>query len=189
MKLDKVIVKKNPNGDTRTATGVPTYELFYDANRDHISDVERMMSSLSSKIFEVGLRHDWTKTDDKLEPMFYKELCKTIKGEMDFEKGEWYPLHCLTERHHLDQVVPKDVNLIDVLEMISDCVCAGMARSGEVRYPHISDEILRTAFDNTVEMCKEAVILIDDKHGPADRNDILAKRFGVPMEIINKEES
>ena len=55
------------------------------------------------------------------------------------------------------------MNLIDVLEMICDCVCAGMARSGEVRDLEISEDILLKAVKNTVEMCKEAVVLEDEE--------------------------
>jgi hypothetical protein len=49
------------------------------------------------------------------------------------------------------------VNLIDVLEMICDCVCAGMARSGNVYPVNISSEILQKAVKNTVEMCIKSV--------------------------------
>lgn len=53
--------------------------------------------------------------------------------------------------------VPADVNLIDVLDMICDCVMAGMARSGSVYPLEIDDTVLRRAFDNTVELLKANV--------------------------------
>ena len=61
------------------------------------------------------------------------------------------------ERHHLFSRCPDDVNLIDVLEMIVDCTCAGLARSGEVRPMEINDDILHKAIDNTVELIKSVV--------------------------------
>ncbi|WP_107571899.1 hypothetical protein [Clostridioides difficile] len=52
---------------------------------------------------------------------------------------------------------PEDVNLIDILEMITDCVCAGMARSGDVRPIEIDDDILNKALVNTTEMIKNMI--------------------------------
>lgn len=102
---------------------------------------------------KTGKVHDFTKRKEPEKSLFYRELCATIEGNMDsFIDGKWYPMHCCTERHHLNEHCPEDVNLIDVLEMICDCVCAGMARSGSVRPVSISDDVLRKAFDNTVQM-------------------------------------
>ena len=83
----------------------------------------------------------------------------------NFTDGEWYPIHCKTERHHLNEHCPEDVNLIDVLEMICDCVCAGMARSGGVYPISISDDVLRKAFANTVQMCINSVEMEGEEHG------------------------
>ena len=57
-----------------------------------------------------------------------------------------------TERHHLLKNVPDDVDLLDVLEQICDCVSAGMARSGKVFDVEIPSEILEKAVKNTVKM-------------------------------------
>ena len=152
--MDKVKIKKNVLGDTRTATRVPTFYEMVDSNKDHIDDVAKMMSEIALDIKSVGVNHDKTKVEDPYKSMFYRELCATIEGKMDnFTDGEWYPMHCKTERHHLNEYCPKDVNLIDVLEMICDCVCAGMARTGSIYSVSISDDVLRKAFDNTVQMC------------------------------------
>jgi hypothetical protein len=53
--------------------------------------------------------------------------------------------------------VPSDVNLIDVLDMIADCVMAGMARSGSVYPLKINPEVLARAFENTVELLKSEI--------------------------------
>ena len=53
-----------------------------------------------------------------------------------FKQTTWWDNHRKINRHHLlqDDGVPADVNLVDVLDMIVDCVMAGMARTGSV-YP------------------------------------------------------
>jgi len=156
--MNKVKIKRNVLGDTRTATRVPTFYEFVDSNESHMDDVLNMMYELATDIRKAGKDHDFTKREDPEKSLFYRELCATIEGNMDsFIDGKWYSMHCCTERHHLNEHCPEDVNLIDVLEMICDCVCAGMARSGNVRPVSISDDILRKAFDNTVHMCINSV--------------------------------
>ena len=156
--MDKVKIKRNVLGDTRTATRVPTFYEMVDSNRSHVEDVSKMMDRIAEMIRLTGLNHDFTKRDDPEKSLFYRELCATIEDKIDsFIDGEWYPMHCKTERHHLNEYCPDDVNLIDVLEMVCDCVCAGMARSGSVRPVSLSDDVLRKAFDNTVQMCINSV--------------------------------
>ena len=160
--MDKVKIKRNVLGDTRTATRVPTFYEMVDSNREHVNDVAGMMTNIATDIRSAGANHDKTKAEDPYKSMFYRELCATIEGKMDnFTDGEWYPMHCKTERHHLNEHCPEDVNLIDVLEMICDCVCAGMARTGSVYPISISDDVLRKAFDNTVQMCIGAVEIVE----------------------------
>lgn len=67
-------------------------------------------------------------------------------------------MHIKNERHHLLSRCPEDVNLIDVMEMITDCVCAGMSRSGEVRPIEIDNVILEKALENTVDLIKSMAI-------------------------------
>lgn len=154
----KIKIKRNTLGDTRTAERVPTFIEFSNSNRDHVNDVSNMMNGIAEKIRMAGGNHDWSKMREPYRSIFYRELCAMIEGKIDsFIDGEWYPMHCKTERHHLNEYCPDDVNLIDVLEMICDCVCAGMARSGSVYPIEISSEILQRAVLNTVEMCMNAV--------------------------------
>ena len=155
-------IKKNSLGDTRTATRGPTFGEFNEANASHKVDVKSMMSSLADAIEVTGEYHDITKIREPERSLFYRELCAKIEGKTDsFTGGEWYPMHCKTERHHLNEHCPDDVNLIDVLEMICDCVCAGMARSGSVYPVTIPSEILQKAVENTVNMCIDSVKLVD----------------------------
>jgi hypothetical protein len=67
-------------------------------------------------------------------------------------------------RHHLTKKdgIPDDVNLIDVLDFISDCVVAGMARSGKVYPLELPSELLQRAFDNTVSLLKAEVKVEED---------------------------
>lgn len=159
MELDKTYIKRNPNGDTRTADHVPTIGEFINANCMHINDVRDMMENISLMIAYRGRQHDWTKTTEPYKSTFYQELCSTIEGEMNFEEGKWYKMHCEKERHHLDKNCPEDVNLIDVLEMLCDCICAGMARTGSYTPININSEILERAFKNTEKMLLDSVVL------------------------------
>lgn len=161
--MNRIIIKRNTNGDTRVAEKIPTFYEFSDANNLHIRDVKEMMIAIANMIKDAGKNHDWTKIKDPYKSNFYRDLCNTIEGRIKFEDGQWNKDHYALERHHLLKRCPDDVNLIDVIEMICDCVCAGMARNGEVRDLEISEDILVKAVKNTVEMCKEAVILEDEQ--------------------------
>ena len=150
-----VTIYKNPNGDTRTAPKNVSFEKFQEANDMHREDVNQVMYELSQMIDKRGENHDCTKKSQ--ERMFYKNFLSTMNEGTDFVNDEWYQLHIKAERHHLLSYCPDDVNLIDVLEMISDCVCAGMARSGEIRDLEIDSDILNRAVQNTAKMIKDMI--------------------------------
>ena len=153
----KIIIHKNPNGDTRTAPKNITFEQLQEANTSHIADVGNVMMALSEKLKENGCKHDQTKKSE--EKMFYSDFIETMAGGIDFVSGEWYQLHVNTERHHLLSRCPEDVNLLDVVEMIVDCVCAGKTRSGEVRDLEISTDILEKALKNTVKLVDDMTVV------------------------------
>lgn len=158
--MRKVKINRNSNGDTRTVDHIPTYEEVCEANKMHIEDVGNIMNELGWELLDRGPSHDITK--DVLSKMFYDNMIKTINGDIKFEDGEWAKIHYFDscERHHLHHNVPDDVNLIDVIEMICDCVCAGKARSGKdfVDVPLNGDVIIK-AFYNTVELINEHVVI------------------------------
>lgn len=143
-------IHKNPNGDTRTAPKNVTFEEFAEANDSHISDVRRVLQYLGKVLEFAGESHDYTKKSYELE--FYNDFKDTLENGSNFVEGDWYTLHINMERHHLLSRCPDDVDLLDVIEMIVDCVCAGKARSGEVRPLEISDDILKLAVENTVKL-------------------------------------
>lgn len=150
-----ITIYKNPNGDTRTAPKNVSFEEFQEANDMHREDVNQVMYEISQMIDKRGENHDCTKKSQ--ERMFYKNFLSTMNEGTDFVNDEWYQLHIKAERHHLLSHCPDDVNLIDVLEMISDCVCAGMARSGEIRDLEIDSDILNRAVQNTAKMIKDMI--------------------------------
>lgn len=152
-------IKKNPNGDTRTATKGITFEQFQEANDMHIDSVGEVMWELAKLVDKTGELHDCTKKSQ--ERMFYRDFVNTQENGADFVNGEWYKLHVKAERHHLLSNCPDDVNLIDVLEMIVDCVCAGLARSGDIRDLEINSEILDRAVKNTAKLIKGMIEVVE----------------------------
>lgn len=148
---------KNICGDSRSAEYAPNIRDFDESNRIHAEDVEKMMYEVADEIKLVGRNHDNTKIYEPMRSLFYRELCDAIDGKIDFTDGKWYKEHCERERHHLDVHCPDDVNLIDVIEMVCDHVCAGMARTGDVFPVNIPSDVLQKAVENTVNMCAEWV--------------------------------
>ena len=81
---------------------------------------------------------------------------------MNFFDGEWSKLHYQElERHHLKRNCPDDVNLFDVIEMLCDCVAAGMARSGDVYDVDIPSEVLVKAVSNTSKWLQSRIMVIE----------------------------
>lgn len=152
-----VTIHKNPNGDTRTAPKDISFIQFQEANDSHVEDVKTTMCYLSIFLVEKGLKHDWTKKSE--EKMFYRDFLATMNEGADFVSGEWYQLHVNTERHHLLSRCPEDVNLLDVIEMIVDCVCAGKTRSGEIKGLEITTDILEKALKNTVKLIDDMTMV------------------------------
>ena len=137
----------------------------------HIEAVEKCGDFFCDKIKEQFKKHDHTKLGEYL-PAFTEALSSGFKGK-EFKEQDWWEIH-LTERHHLNDKVPEDVNLVDVLEMICDCVSAGMARTGEVYDITLSEKTLKKAFENTVTLLKKNV----EVEKP-DEKDKAMKLFGL----------
>ena len=155
-------IKRHTEGDSRVAVCPPTISEFDEANIDHIKDVQNLADLCCTYLKGTVSRHDWTKVEDPYRTMFYKDLCATIEGKMEFMDGEWARLHYEElERHHLKRHCPEDVNLFDVIEMICDCTAAGMARSGEIYDIDIPADILTKAIKNTVEILKNHIEVVE----------------------------
>ena len=150
--FEKVIdVAANNLGDTRTANRKPSFDEFQAANRYHMADVQNVMRGIARLINEAGANHDYTK--DHYEEEFYADFCKVLDGSTEnFTDMDWYQTHIREERHHINSRCPDDVDLIDIIEHIVDCCCAGKTRSGYISPVVIDPEILNRAVENTVKL-------------------------------------
>ena len=155
-------IKKHTEGDSRVAKDIPSFHDFHIANVDHIEDVKALSRFFAEELKRRVLSHDWTKITEPYESMFYRDLCGVLENRMDFFDGEWSKLHYeKLERHHLKRCCPNDVDMYDVVEMICDCVAAGMARSGEIYDVDIPAEVLTKAVRNTVELLKSQIEVVE----------------------------
>lgn len=155
--MNKVIIHKNPNGDSRSAPKGTNFNQFLEARVIHRNDVKAVMRVLSEIVEQKGEIHDWTSTEYAEE--FFKDFSEVLNDGSVFEDGKWWNRHINLERHHLSSKCPDDVNLLDVIEMVADCVCAGKTRSGEVRDVEISTDILEKALKNTVKLVDEMTVV------------------------------
>lgn len=150
-------VRKSPNADTRTSdfTRVSKKELL-DSSVSHIQDVQRGLLFFQQKIGGAAVRHD----ADKLTDIdgFYADF------QTGFDRTVWWDRHRRIHRHHLNEEdgVPDDVNLVDIIEYITDCVMAGSARAGQVHPLKTDVALLSRAFQNTVELLKSQVVIVED---------------------------
>ena len=153
-------IPRNTLGDTRTAERIPTIREFFDSNDQHIKDVRELMEDLAGRIRCRASEHDWTKRVEPYRSMFYQDMVRTMTSDFEFTSGDWAKQHYeMRERHHLNRCVPDAVNLIDVIEMICDCVAAGLARSGEVRAIEIDSDVLQEAVRNTARLLEDECVI------------------------------
>lgn len=174
--MDKIIIKETKNCDSRAVKNPEdlTEENVEKDTKAHIEAVEKCGSFFCDLIKKQFSEHDHTKLGKDL-PEFIKAMKAHLEGK-SFKNQPWWKTH-LTERHHLNDRVPDDVNLIDVLEMICDCVSAGMARTGELYDITLPDKVLKQAFDNTVDLIKSKIEV-----EKTDEKDKAMKLFGLDKE-------
>ena len=146
--MDKIEIKRSKNADTRSAEGIVSKEELLDNTLSHIDDVQHWGYRIAELLKKQVLEHDHTKVDNI--DQFHEDFTSGRQGA-DFKSLPWWQIH-KTERHHLNDSVPEDVNLIDVLEMVIDCTVAGLARSGEVYGITIPDEVIQKAIANTSKL-------------------------------------
>ncbi len=98
----------------------------------HQEAVKQLMNVIACEIRCRATYHDYTKL--KHEDLTFEE-------------------HMKTERHHLNMIqgVPEDINIIDLVEFICDCVSAAAQRSGtlDFRYLQVNPGLLRPIINNT----------------------------------------
>jgi len=150
-------IKKSKTADTRTCdfTKVSREQLLA-SSLQHLGDVHKGLAFFAAQIVECAGRHDFDKLSDI--DGFHRDF---ITG---FTQTTWWTAHRQLNRHHLTMSdgVRDDVNLIDVLDFIVDCVMAGMGRSGSVYKLELPPGLLETAFQNTVDMLKAQVVVEPD---------------------------
>jgi hypothetical protein len=153
-------IEKSETADTRTCDfSKVTKEQLYDSSVQHIEDVKTGVHFFTEEMNARVELHD----RDKLTDIdgFHRDF---VTG---FMQTEWWDAHRKLNRHHLlqDDGVRDDVDLFDVLEMIADCVMAGMARTGTVYHVAIKPEVLFAAFNNTVTLLKNNVEVVNNGTG------------------------
>lgn len=147
-------ITKSETADTRTCDFTKvSKEQLRRSSQTHIGDVRIALDLFVTMLNQAGANHDADKIDSL--DHFHADF---VTG---FKTTGWWDNHRKITRHHLQAAdgVPADVNLIDVIEMIADCVMAGMARSGSVYAVEIPGGVLKRAFDNTVELLKAQVVV------------------------------
>lgn len=154
MGRDSIKIKKSRTADTRTCDwSKVTKEQLLESSEHHRDDVAKGFEFLAGMLVDQAWQHD----HDKLSDIdgFHRDF---LTG---FKRTEWWDNHRKVNRHHLlqDDGVPEDVNLIDVLDMVVDCVMAGMGRSGSVYPLEIKPDVLMLAFHNTVDLLKSHVVV------------------------------
>lgn len=152
-----ITIKKSQTADTRTCDFAnTTIETLLASSEQHIDDVRHGLDFFMGELMEKAEAHD----ADKITEIewFHADF---ITG---FKETGWWDNHRIINRHHLEQEdgVPHNVNLLDVLEYVADCVMAGMARSGSVRPCVLPDEVLQRALKNTVDLLASNV-KVEDK--------------------------
>ncbi len=149
-----IIISKSETADTRTCDFANvSKDTLYASSVDHITDVRQALAFFGECLERAGGEHD----PDKLTDIdsFHADF---VTG---FKQTGWWDRHRKLNRHHLNAAdgIPDDVNLIDVLDFIADCVMAGMARSGSVYPLVLPPELLERAFQNTVTLLKAEVVI------------------------------
>lgn len=158
--MEKLKIKKSKSADTRSADTKVDKETLLASSHQHIGDVQLALHFMSCKLGEVALRHDFTKIDGIAQFAADFEAVQNDKS-IDFKQLPWFRRHVGSERHHLNDRCPDDVNLFDVMERIADITMAGMARTGKIYDDTLSPEILIKAYKNTVELLKNHIEVVD----------------------------
>jgi len=162
-------IRPSPTADTRTCDFAHvTKAQLLGSSVHHIGEVRTALGFFQERLEAAAQNHD----PDKLTDLdgFHADF---VTG---FTQTGWWDRHRKLNRHHLtaDDGIPADVNLIDVLDFIADCVMAGMARSGRVYPLALGPELMECAFQNTVTLLTEQVVVVREDAGTTDVADARA---------------
>ena len=158
IKKRMIKIKESKTADTRSCDcSLVTKEQLLLSSKQHVDDVTKGILFFVNLLLEASISHDHDKFSNIDE--FFDDF------KNNFNTTIWWEKHRKVNRHHLfnEDGVPEDVNLVDVIELIVDCVMAGMARTDTVYPLEISSEILEKAFQNTVVLLKNNVKVVKDE--------------------------
>lgn len=150
----RITIQPSQTADTRTCDFANvTKRTLLDSSEQHIMDVRKGLELFREMLRVAAMDHDHDKLSDI--DSFHADF---VTG---FAQTGWWDRHRQLNRHHLeaDDGIREDVNLIDVLDYIADCVMAGKARSGSVRPLTVAPEVVYRAFLNTVALLDAAVVV------------------------------
>lgn len=154
-------ITKEPNADSRTAKPDFKKEDLRKATESHIAHVNEGIKFFVDMLLKAGEKHDNTKLSNFND--FFEAL---NSGKV--KESNWYQNHITKERHHLISNVPNDVNLVDVIEYLVDCIMAGMSRSGEIYDLDLPSDVLQLALKNSIELLKKNIKVIEPKEDILD---------------------
>lgn len=150
-------IKKSETADSRTCDySKVTKEQLLQSTHSHLADIKKGFDFFVFKLLQQQAMHDLTKLSHLDD--FYRNF------KTGFKETDWWELHQEKERHHFNnpKYVPLDINLFDILDQIVDGVMAGMARSGQYRQEFISPELLTKAYENTVKMLLDEIVVEEE---------------------------
>jgi hypothetical protein len=150
-------IRKTPHADTRSCdVTTAVKETVQLETFHHIQDVGKVLNFFSEKLQKAAQEHD----ADKLSKFdwFWANF------QTNFKERDWLENHYRVNRHHLNAEggVPPDVDLLDVMEFVADCTAAGVARHGYVTELTLPQELLVTAFQNTVKKVVSQLRLVPE---------------------------
>jgi hypothetical protein len=140
-------IQKSQTADTRTCDFTKvSKETLLESSHQHIRDVREGFIYFGELIGMAASKHDWTKISGI--DQFHVDFTTGFKTQ------DWYTMHKKEERHHIGvpEGVRDDVNIVDLLEHIIDCVMAGKGRSGAVFPIELPNELLQKIVKNTVDL-------------------------------------
>lgn len=131
--------------------------ITYNEMKTHRENVYKVMNEIAWYINETGTLHDWTKET------FYEDYYQdTIEREYetDYNNREWYKIHTKYERHHIPSNPPVDINLIDIIEMIVDCIVTPIQNNTSINYDYLKldETLLKEAYWNTITLIEDNII-------------------------------
>ena len=153
-----VKIKKMPNLDKTT----PSRTIVKKQINQHQKEVQNLMDIIATVIQIRGASHDLTKKTYFYE--FYEDIIERNTNNTPYLERKWGKLHTTKERHHLNARIPVDINLIDVLEFICDCISTGYERdSFDINYLQLDSDVLQLAYKNTIIKLQEEVDVEHDE--------------------------